>query len=270
MPDIATKVLSMVDSNDFGFNSLEKVISVDPGLTSKILRISNSAMYARQNAVTSLQTAISLLGIKTIKNIVILVTGSSLFSTAKKSKFYQFFWKHSLVTAFMSRDLAIKNGSKSQADEAFVAGLLHNIGQVAFFYSDQSLYESLIIKAASGQSRISQLEIDAFGTSHKEVGHQVLEAWNFPAVYTDTALEHGNNNIVSEHKQTIIFVSTADFMASNIDILKNNPKDFQLLDPYLPFLSLDRAQLEAFQNAYMDTLSKDKLFQECHELFSLQ
>jgi len=270
LPDTAAKVLSLADTKDFSFQTLEETVMLDPSLTSKILRIANSAQFARQNEVTQLRTAITLLGLNTIKNLVILLTGSGLFHKSKNSSFYAFFWKHSLLSAFLSRDLAVQAGRKEKADQAFVAGLLHNIGQVAFYLSDPNGYEALLQSALAGRRRISALEEEAFGTDHKRVGHQVLQHWNFPGVYTDAALEHGNNNITSEHKQVIILVSTADFLASNLDFLKDSPHPLALLQPYLPFLGLTLPQLEEFQATCLDRLAKDKLFQECRGIFALE
>lgn len=270
MPDVASRVLNLAETKDFSFQTLEDIIKVDPGLTAKILRIANSAMYARQKEITKLQQAITLLGLKTIKTLVILATGSSLFAKSKKTPFYQMFWRHSLISAFMARDLAIRVGTPSVAEEAFVAGLLHNIGEVAFFMADPVRYDQLIAQAIQSGKRLSLLEEEALGTNHRTVGSQVLAGWNFPAVYTDTALEHGNVNITSPHKQVIILVSTADFLAANLDLRKERPEPLQLLEPYLPFLGLWMDALRQFAAGYMDKLASDKLFLECQDLFSLR
>jgi HD-like signal output (HDOD) protein len=227
-------------------------------------------MYARQKEITKLQQAITLLGLKTIKSLVILATASSMFSKNKKTPFYQMFWRHSLVTAFMARDLAVRVGTPSLAEEAFVAGLLHNIGQVAFFMADPSSYDGLIAQAFQPGKRISALEDQSFGVNHKVVGSQVLAGWNFPPVYSDTALEHANANITSPHKQVVILVSTAGFLASNLDMRKGNPEALQRLEPNLPFLGLWMDALRQFAEGYMARLAGDKLFLECQNLFSLQ
>jgi HD-like signal output (HDOD) protein len=268
-PDVAAKVLNMVESKDFSFQALEDSIKIDPGLTMKILRIANSALYARPKGVTQLQTAITLLGLKTIKSLVILATGASIFPNSKRSPFYTFFWKHSIVTAFVARDLAILINKKNLADDAFIAGLLHNIGQVAFYFADPVKYEALLAVAGESGQRISLLEQAQYDSNHKEVGYDVLTGWNFPTVYTDTAREHGNNHITSEHKQVIILVSTADFLTSNFYLLKDRPEQLSLLQPYLPFLGMTVEGLEQFQKDCLNQLSTDKLFLECHNLFGI-
>jgi HD-like signal output (HDOD) protein len=235
IPDIAQKILEMAQQGmDISFLELEQTISLDPGLTSKVLRVANSALYARQNQISNLRSAITLLGFNNIRNLVLLVTASSMFSKNKKSPFYRYFWKHSLVTAFYSRSLATEAGNPELEEEAFLAGLLHNIGQVALFLSAPEGYEKLITQVVIEGKRLSSLEKEAFDTDHKEVGHSVLEGWNFPSLFSDCALEHGANNITSPHKQLIIIVSTADFLTSNWDGQNHDKNDINLIAGLLP------------------------------------
>ncbi len=265
-PAIAAKVLDMMQKQDFSFKKLEDIISADPGLTMKILKIANSALYARQSKVTKLQNAITLLGINTIKNLVILVTGASLFKQNVKSRFYALFWHHSLASAFISRDLAIKLGYANQAEEAFIAGLLHNVGQVALYLADPGAYEALVQELVQGGCRYSELELAAYGATHREVGADLLTQWSFPDVYCDCAREHGNANITSSWKQVILFVSVGSFIASNWFYFTENPKPYELLRPVLVYLGLEPEGIGSFESSYRTVLAKDGFYQECQNL----
>ena len=89
MPEVATRVMRIAeDKLDISFKELEEIIKLDPGLTVKILRIANSALYARQREIKSLQMAITLLGFKNIKSLVLLVAASNTFARYKKTAFY--------------------------------------------------------------------------------------------------------------------------------------------------------------------------------------
>jgi len=265
-PAIATKVLEMVEKQEYSFKNLEDIISADPGLTAKILKIANSAMYARQNRVTKLQNAMTLLGLNTIKNVVILVTGASLFKQKAGSQFYASFWRHSLASAFISRDLGIKLGIASLSEEAFIAGLLHNIGQVALYLHHPEAYEVLALEVARDGKRFSELEFAAYGTTHKEVGFEVLELWNFPEVYSDCAREHGNSNITSSFKKIVLVVSVGAFIAGNWFYFEDSPKPWSLLDPLLIHLGIDAPGIDAYQAEYRERLGKDNFYKECQNL----
>ncbi|MBN1241300.1 MAG: HDOD domain-containing protein [Spirochaetales bacterium] len=265
-PSIAAKVLGMADSQDVSFGALEELIKADPGLTARILRIANSALYARQTKVTRLQTAFTLLGTKTIRNLVILATGSSLFRRDLSSAFYAYFWTHSLATAFLARDLAARCGFPQHAEECFVAGLLHDIGQVAFLLDDPKTYDELLRKARLENRPISELERSSYGTDHKQVGAKVLASWSFPAVYVDTALEHGSVNAASASKQVVAAVTAADLVGSNWAREPDPPRPLASLTPFLDYLRINAEELDAWQSETRIRLDKDPFFLGCREL----
>ena len=147
IPEVATKIMSIAEEKlDISFKELENIIKMDPGLTAKILKIANSALYARQREITSLQMAITLLGFKNIKSLVMLVTASNTFAKYKKTEFYQFFWKHSILTAFFAKHISLRCNKKELSEEVFLSAILHNIGQVALFNSDQEKYPDLSVQ----------------------------------------------------------------------------------------------------------------------------
>lgn len=266
IPAVAAKILNMAEgAKTFSFQELESTIAVDPALTAKVLRVANSALYARQKEISKLSTAITLLGFNAIRSLVILVSGANLFDKYKQYSFYKSFWRHSLRSAFISRDLAKFSGRKEIAEQAFVAGLLHNFGQAALFSSNPQGYEDLM-KKNSQNSGLSQLEEIQFGVSHHETGFQILNQWNFPEVYADVAREHGNINITSSNKIVVIVVTVGSSLAHLWD---KTELDFTTIQPYLPYLGLTPQGLEDWLVGYRETLKEDRMFQECQSLFVL-
>uniref|UniRef100_A0A7C3IQF4 HDOD domain-containing protein n=1 Tax=Gracilinema caldarium TaxID=215591 RepID=A0A7C3IQF4_9SPIR len=265
-PAISSKVLEMIEKQDFSFKHLETLISADPGLTTKILRIANSALYARQNKITKLQTAISLLGLNTIKNLVILVTGTSLFKQHTGSWFYHLFWQHSLDTAFIAKDMAGNCGLPDQSEELFIAGLLHNVGQIPLYLHKPEAYDSIVKMVIQEGRRFSELEQNIYGTNHRDLGGLLLSQWNFPALFCDCAREHGNINITSSWKKQILIVSNASFIASNWSYFEKNPKDYQLLEAQLKQLGRDVASIRTYEGEYRSILARDSFYKECIQL----
>ena len=261
MPDIATKIISIPEDNiNISFKELEDLIKIDPGLTTKILKVANSALYARQTEVTSLQKAITLLGFKTIKSLVFLVSASNMFYKRSNQDFYNYFWKHSIPTAFMAKDIARRCGFRRILDESFLAGLLHDIGRIAMFQSDPDRYIS---------TRGIDDERKVFGADHKEVGEAILSSWNFPAVYVDTAREHGSLNITSEHKTIILIVSAADLLSSYITESPFSENDDDLLDAIMLRLNLKEEDKIFYTEEFIGELQQIPMFRECNSLFSL-
>jgi len=270
IPDIAAKILTVTEEKvDISFRELENTIKMDPGLSAKILRVANSALYARQREVKNLQTAITLLGFKTIKSLVLLITASNMFSKSQNAAFYKFYWKHSVINAFMARSFAEKAKLRQLADECFLSGLLHDIGQVALYNANPERYAQVLELAKKEKKRISEIEESLFETNHRDVGASVLKNWSFPDVYVDSAAEHGSANITSPHKQSILIISIADFITSNIDLYAESPLDFSLLHSVLRQTSITEEVAREYQDTFLDTIAEDKLFLECKSLFNI-
>ncbi len=270
MPDIAARVINMAgDSKEIDFRDLEEVIKLDPGLASKVLKVANSSMYARQREIANLQSAISMLGFKNIRNLVVLVTASSLFKEDSESFFLSSFWKHGIITAFVSNYLAERVNRQNMREEAFLAGLLSNIGQVALYVSDRAEYQGLYRSSLAERTPLAELEGSRFGTNHREVGSILLKRWNFPEIYCDVAREKNQRNITSAHKLLIIIVSIGSFLAANIAHYSDRPQALEHIRHYLPFIGLTMGGLERLEASVLENLNSDSLYNEIKGLFGI-
>ncbi len=270
MPDAAAKILTYAeDLEDVSFSELEDIISLDPGLTAKILKVANSALYARQQQITRLQTAISLMGFKAIKSLVMLITASNMFQKNGMSPFYKHFWQHAIITAFIARKLTEIAGMTRLKEEAFLAGLLHDIGQIVLHESKPGGYTPLLEMNHNDEHLICREEIRIFGSDHLSIGREVMNSWNFPSLYADVAGEHGNPNIQSSHKELIVLISVADILSTTIHEIGFTREEEALMNPFLLYSGLKTEQLSYFQDRFLDDLKEDALFQECKSLFRI-
>ena len=140
------------------------------------------------------------------------------------------------------------------------------MGQVAFYLHDPAGYEALVAEVVKNGGRFSELENAAYGTTHKDVGGEVLRLWSFPELYSDCAKEHGDANVMSSWKKLILTVSVSAFIASNWFYFSAEPKVFSLLDPLLVNLGLDAPGIDAYQAEYRERLLKDSFYKECQSL----
>ena len=268
MPEVAAKVMNLKEGGrEVSFKDLESMIKVDLGLTAKILRIANSALYARQREITSLQMAITLLGFKNIRNLVLLVTASGLFPRMKKSLFHPSFWQHGILSAFLSRALSVRCDKGSGAEEAFIAALLHDIGQPVLYENDPDTYEKALEASRLGAMPLVTIEDQMFGTNHRAVGGALLRKWNFPDFYADVAEEHESLNITSRHKSGIILVSVAALLAEQSIDKHLLPHKSEILSQLLPYTCVAGMEVDALAQAYSAEISRDPLYQEHRSLF---
>ncbi|MBN1835159.1 MAG: HDOD domain-containing protein [Spirochaetales bacterium] len=270
IPAVAAKILSMAEEKlEISFKKLEDLIKTDPGLTAKILKIANSALYARQREIKSLQTAITLLGFKNIKSLVILITASNTFSRLAAEKFYTFFWRHSLLSAFFARHIALRSGKKELSEECFIAGLLHDIGQVAFFHTDPERYRQVVAQLLEGKPGSEGLEEMLFGFTHRTFGAVLLQKWSFPEVYVDAAREHKSLNVTSPYKTVVLIVTAAALFAELSRIGSLDEESQSLLTQILPRIGLASADSEYYRVQFLADLHNDPLYRECGSLFGL-
>lgn len=282
MPEVATRIISLTGESvdEVSFKELEEVIKIDPGLSTKLLKIANSALYSRQREITNIQTAITLLGLENLKSLVLLVATSNRLTDRGRSTFYRRFWTHAVHSAFMSRHMCLRGGMTEWAEEAFTGALLHDIGQIAFYNTDPERYEELLARAAAGrpsqtarpsESRVSltELERDAYGIDHRELGASVFESWYFPQTFADMAREHGNLDLASEGKGLILTVSLADMITELLDLGFGTAREEQL-DALLRISPIGEEDLAYYRGRYLDEVRNDPFFQHCRELFGIE
>src|SRR5438093_1337301 len=132
LPAVVTRIMETVNNPDTSAEDLNKLISMDQGLSSKVLRIVNSSYYGFPKRISTITHAVVILGFNTVRNLVLGVSAFGLLG--QKSMPYGLnrakFWEHSVATAAAGSVLAKRRLSKvrSAAEEAFIGGLLHDIG----------------------------------------------------------------------------------------------------------------------------------------------
>ncbi|MCX8084589.1 MAG: HDOD domain-containing protein [Calditerrivibrio sp.] len=188
MPQVAAQVLQIIEKPDFSFADLVAVISKDMSITAAILKLANSPLFGLKVTIQNLTQAISLLGINNLKNLVIALSTKGLFEASKITFFEQKLWEHSVATAIYARLFSIKY-HRSIAEEAFIIGLLHDIGQVvlSMYVQKYSLVKEL---SYAQEVDISQLEKEYLGVDHSMVGSYLLKEWGLPELYIDVVRNH--------------------------------------------------------------------------------
>ena len=268
IPDVASKIMSIAEDNfDISFKELEEIIMIDPMLTSKILKVANSALYARQSEIINLQMAIGLLGFKNIKSLVLLITASQFSKELKTSEYMNKFWRHSIATAFIAKHIMHRKKERANEETAFVAGLLHDIGQVALFQSNPEVYENLLDSVLLEDGEIEVFERRHYQTDHHEIGSSLLTKWNFPKIYIDAAKEHNTINVNSKHRTLVLTVTLADLLSSYLGYGQKEGSGEKLLTEILSLTNHDDSDLEYFKSNCKDIFEEDPLFKECQRLF---
>jgi len=179
-PAIAVQILNTIRDGQSSFNDLERIISADPALTSKLLRIANSAFYSLPNNISNVSRAISILGTNVIKNIALsFVIARDLNGENGLYFDFDYFWRRS-VTAAVAAELVTKMLNK-KSDDIFVAALLQDLGVLVVYLSKGAEYEKILQQRDSDLSgNLLELERQAFKFDHQQLSSLLLEKWCIP------------------------------------------------------------------------------------------
>lgn len=187
MPQLAAQLMALIQQPESSAEELGKLVSKDPAVAARVLKIANSSFYSMSRRVTSLQTAIVILGERTLKNLVLAASIRSLNRTSGKTE--QLLWEDSMTCALGARHLARKLGG-ADPEEAFMAGLFRHIGLIVLNNQGTETSDLLIAAIRAKNSQMAELERSRFGATHAEIGAAVLEQWKLSEMLSLVALHH--------------------------------------------------------------------------------
>lgn len=172
-------------------DTLGKALSTDPALVSKVLKLVNSAFYGFPGRIGTISQAVIILGFSSIRNLVLTTSIMQMFGTKGQKQGFdvEAFWRHSLQTAALARQLALEKG-QAYIEEAFIGGLLHDMGRMVLSQKLPDEFEKIMNAAAKTGVRLRQAEQVILGTTHSEVGSWLAQKWNLPAPLIDVIQFH--------------------------------------------------------------------------------
>lgn len=184
LPEVALKVREVADDPDATAAKLSEIIVTDPALSTRLLKVANSALYRGRIPVESVQMAVSRLGLTMVRNLVTSLVMEQMFQATSNSleKRLHDLWDHCTEVAAISQVIASKQ-SGIKADEAMLAGLIHDIGVLPILMKAEESPE-ILQDTALLNSLISRL--------HTRIGAAILKSWKFPDSLIAVAAEHEN------------------------------------------------------------------------------
>ena len=212
LPAVAIRILEAVKENDTSFKKLSKIISRDPALVAKTLKIANSSLYARKQKVDSLEKAVGLLGFTNLKNIALSYVIAKEFKGNDSTEFdFNMFWKRS-VTASIAADMS-KDLINYPSQDIFVTALLQNIGMLIMYICKPEEYHRVLDESLTSSLPVEVIEKHIFGFDHQEIGSEVLKKWGFPEnIYTPIKYHH-TESIPDTYKTHIHLIQVSDIIS---------------------------------------------------------
>lgn len=227
LPEVVLKVMQLVQDKNSSAAILSKVISHDPGLTTRVLRLVNSSYYGFPKQISTIQHAITILGFTTIRGLVLSSSIYKMFSpkNASENLFdYKKFWKHNLLTAIGAKKLA------NEQVDIFSSAILHDLGKIILAQYDYNNYSKAYALTCGSldYERNMLIEERECETNHCEIAHLVASSWNLPQSILDVILYHHTPLKSENHKFSCIMVNVANILANVV--LYNKELDLNLFD----------------------------------------
>ena len=251
LPAAVTKILSEIENPNVSAVQLEKLISTDQGLTSRVLRVVNSAYYGLSGQVGSLSQAVVILGMQQVRNLVLSVGAISNLQprTARQRETMKMFWQHSFGSAAAAEIiLTYKGVPQKDVESAFVGGLLHDIGRLFLFVNFTEIYDDLIRYSLDKRMLVEDAEMAFMGLSHSQVGAEMAEAWKLPEVIINL-ISHHEGPFTESDSELEMAVHLGDWLTKTsyyppelLELCQPDPVAFA-------WLQMTEAELQALRDA---------------------
>ena len=271
MPSLSTTVLKVLETcNDprASANDLQRIISLDPVLTARVLKLINSAYYSPGVSITSLTRAIVMLGLNTVKNLALSFAIIENFRNNGSFPIFSpdEFWTHSLCVGVIAKSIAASKGDIPQGLETFfVAGLLHDLGKIPLNRQFPEEYYRAWGNAEKNQDTLRDSEIKLFGLDHCTVGRMIAKKWRLGSTLVETLSHHHNPVESSKVDRDFVFtISLANQLANHLSIGNAGDcvTDNQLVEYLNGKVGVEWTMLHELGETVLNEIEKARIFLE--------
>ena len=253
LPTLYAEIMNELQSSDPSIQKIGQIISKDLGMATKVLHLVNSAFFGIPRHIENPEQAVSLLGIDTINALVLTVEVFSKFDQAKIDTFnIEKLWDHSIITGELAKQIAKSEEiDKQSIDDAYMAGLLHDIGKLVLVENFSEKYKEVMHLVTKENTALFEAEKQVLMASHAEVGAYLLGLWGFPnSIIEALAFHHNPRQCPMQSCSPLVAVHVADALVNENGQGSGAGSLKPLLDiEYLKDLDLS-GRIDAWQGIY--------------------
>lgn len=244
LPEVMIHINEMIDDPNCSAADIGQVVGEDPALTARLLRIVNSPMYGFPSQIQTISMAITVLGTRQLRDLVLATTVVDQFRTlAEDVVDMETYWCHSICTALGAKIIG-SNIKVNNSERFFVAGLLHDIGKLAMYTAYPDPSRQVMELAHESEIKREYLEKSIFGFTHAEVGAELLQHWHLPKSLVEPTHFHHHPAQARSFALETAAVHIADCIANNIQSPVSADDDYPIQEAAWSALGLDPTILE--------------------------
>lgn len=214
LPSMVSKTLTLLSDPDASAKAIESAVSQDQALVTKIIKVSNSALYGGYQRVNTLPQALIRLGARTTKSLILAISTKSYFLNRRKGMkiWGEFLWQHAMECGIASRRIA-EAVDYDDMDEAFLGGIIHDIGKliILLLFPDKFQYIQRVKKKIKLPDKSAELQV--VGADHEQVGAMLLDQWHMPETVKACARFHHRFKEADRYKELTAIVAYGNYIS---------------------------------------------------------
>nr|CAA9254642.1 hypothetical protein AVDCRST_MAG63-2096 [uncultured Armatimonadetes bacterium] len=249
-PLVAARLLEALGNTESAVGDLSRLIAMDKGITAEVLRLVNSTYYGFPRQVTTIGQAVVILGFNTVRNLALAVSTFDTFDAGRNAPIDRNqFWEHSIGVAVCAQILARrKRLAVKVVEEAFLGGLLHDIGKLFLCQHFPDDYRAAIDEAWRQKVRVTVMEQRYCGASHPLIGARIAEKWNLPPSLAAAIGRHHDVSRAQDNFEMVALVNASDALTNASKIgLVGDPLPPTLSPEVAAWLGVDARMLQEVQ-----------------------
>lgn len=262
LPNVVYQVMALTEDPHSTIQDLEQVILQDQSLTARILRLANSAYYGYPRKISTLSEAVVLLGFSTMRNIVLAATMNKFLLQEVPGYGLQRgeLWRHSQSCAVTAWYIA-KKAKMKQADKAYTAALLEDIGKVILSIYMEEAYEEILKRMEEEKRSFLHVEKEILGFHHGEIGAKIAEKWNLPPDLVEVIAYHHEPEQAKENPLLTSIVHVANGLVMMMGIgLGVDGTAYPISDFALQQLGMSTLEIQQIMSDVSDLLVDEDAF----------
>jgi HD-like signal output (HDOD) protein len=215
LPEIYLRLQQVIDDPDHTRDQVAEILSYDPSLSARVLRIANSSYYGFPREIESVASAVGIIGEIDLRNLVLATSvAGSMNALSYRGVNIDDFWLHSLRCGITARLIAKGIGGFSP-ETLFLAGILHDLGILVIYQHDATLAAAISRQIDQQHQLRDQAERELLGFDHAEVGALLLEAWGLSAELAELVRCHHQYQLAQDNKGASLMLALANLMAQD-------------------------------------------------------
>jgi HD-like signal output (HDOD) protein len=233
LPEVALRIASMVDDPTSSANDIGREISHDAALTARLLRIANSPAFGQHGKIATISRAITVLGVRQVRDLTVGLTAIRTFDGIGNDLVtMESFWRHSVLCAVAAGQIAARR-ERARDDTPFVAGLLHDIGQLVIFSRAPDLARRALLMSidSAEDSGLYLCERELLGFDHAAVGLALAQGWAMPRSLQECIEFHHEPERAQQHPLEVATVHIANSVAVLAEIGSGDLGDAPAISP---------------------------------------